>query len=302
MIQIGTRKSELALWQANQVKDHLKKIGYASKLVAIESLGDKNLVQPIYSMGIKGVFTKSLDIALINNKIDIAIHSLKDVPTILPKEIEISAYLKRDNPYDVVVYNPNFIDWDVSDTIGTGSLRRRAQWMRKFPKHKTENLRGNIQTRLNKLNKSKWGGAIFAKVGLERLDLLNENNYSVLEWMIPAPGQGIIGIASMKKNEKIAGIIKKLNCKETMLCAEIERNFLRTIQAGCSAPVGAYAYIKDKKIHFKTAIFSTEGKEAIFHEVEIPLHKAKGLGEKSAFQVLKKGGSKLMEKIKNQMR
>ena len=91
MIQIGTRKSELALWQANQVKDHLKKIGYASKLVAIESLGDKNLVQPIYSMGIRGVFTKSLDIALINNKIDIAIHSLKDVPTILPKEIEISA-------------------------------------------------------------------------------------------------------------------------------------------------------------------------------------------------------------------
>ena len=104
MIQIGTRKSELALWQANQVKDHLKKIGYASKLVAIESLGDKNLVQPIYSMGIRGVFTKSLDIALINNKIDIAIHSLKDVPTILPKEIEISAYLKRDNPYDIVVY------------------------------------------------------------------------------------------------------------------------------------------------------------------------------------------------------
>jgi len=111
MIQIGTRKSELALWQANQVKDHLKKIGHASKLVAIESLGDKNLVQPIYSMGIKGVFTKSLDIALINNKIDIAIHSLKDVPTILPKEIEISAYLKRDNPYDIVVYNPNFVDF-----------------------------------------------------------------------------------------------------------------------------------------------------------------------------------------------
>ena len=216
MIQVGTRKSTLALWQANQVRDHLKKIGYASKLVAIESLGDKNLVQPIYSMGIKGVFTKSLDIALLNNKIDIAIHSLKDVPTLLPKGIEISAYLKRDNPYDIVVHNPKFIDWDVCDTIGTGSLRRRAQWMRKFPKHKTENLRGNVQTRLNKLNKSKWGGAIFAKVGLQRLNLLNENSYSVLEWMIPAPGQGIIGIASMKKNEKIASIIKELNCEETM--------------------------------------------------------------------------------------
>ena len=302
MIQVGTRKSTLALWQANQVRDHLKKIGYASKLVAIESLGDKNLVQPIYSMGIKGVFTKSLDIALLNNKIDIAIHSLKDVPTLLPKGIEISAYLKRDNPYDIVVHNPKFIDWDVCDTIGTGSLRRRAQWMRKFPKHKTENLRGNVQTRLNKLNKSKWGGAIFAKVGLQRLNLLNENSYSVLEWMIPAPGQGIIGIASMKKNEKIASIIKELNCEETMLCAEIERNFLRTIQAGCSAPVGAYAYIKNKKINFKTGIFSTEGKEALFHEVEIPLDKSKGLGEKLAFQVLKKGGSKLKQKIKSQMR
>ena len=302
MIQIGTRKSALAQWQANQVRDRLNKIGYASRLIVIESFGDKNLVEPIYSMGIKGVFTKSLDTALLNKKIDIAIHSLKDIPTILPKEIEISAYLKRDNPYDIVVHNPKFVDWNVSHIVGTGSLRRRAQWMRKFPKHKTENLRGNIQTRLKKLKKSKWGGAIFAKVGLERLNLLNENTYSVLEWMIPAPGQGIIGIASMKKNEKIASIIKELNCEETMLCAEIERNFLRTIQAGCSAPVGAYAYIKNKKIHFKTGIFSIEGKEALLQEVEIPLHKAKGLGEKLAFQVLKKGGSKLMQKIKSQMR
>ena len=302
MILIGTRKSALAQWQANQVRDLLNKIGYASRLIVIESFGDKNLVEPIYSMGIKGVFTKSLDTALLNNKIDIAIHSLKDVPTLLPKEIEISAYLKRDNPYDIVVYNPNFIDWNVSDIIGTGSLRRRAQWMRKLPKHKAENLRGNIQTRLKKLNKSKWGGAIFAKVGLERLDLLNENSYSVLEWMIPAPGQGTIGIASMKKNKKIASIIKELNCEETMLCAEIERNFLRTIQAGCSAPVGAYACVKNQKINFKTGIFSIEGKDALFSEVDIPLDQAKGIGEKSAFQVLKKGGSKLMKKIKSQMR
>ena len=196
MVRIGTRKSALAIWQANQVKNGLEKNGYSSILIPIESTGDKELSKPIYEIGVQGVFTKNLDQALLDKKIDIAVHSLKDVPTLLPQEIEISACLKRGLVNDVLVYHPNFLNWEESNSVGTGSLRRKAQWLRKYPNHIIENLRGNLETRLEKMKKSSWGGAIFAQAGLDRLNLLDEK-FLVLDWMIPAPSQGIIGITSL---------------------------------------------------------------------------------------------------------
>ena len=172
MIRIGTRKSELALWQAKYVKDQLEKKGESCILVTIESSGDQNLLKPLHAMGIQGIFTKALDHALINGDIDIAVHSLKDVPTLLPKGIKISAHLKRGAANDVMVYQKKNIDWEKNNIIGTGSLRRKAQWLRKYPHHTTKNLRGNLQTRLEKLDNSKWGGAIFAQAGLERINLM----------------------------------------------------------------------------------------------------------------------------------
>ena len=301
MIRIGTRKSALAIWQATQVKKHLEKLGETCILVPIESRGDQDLIQPLYAMGIQGIFTKSLDSALLSQTIDIAVHSLKDVPTKLPEGIKISACLKRGPAHDVVVYHPDFFDWNQNTVIGTGSLRRKAQWLRKYPQHNTENLRGNLQKRLEKLNASSWGGAIFAQAGLVRMDLLKEN-FSLLDWMNPAPAQGIIGVASLKKDTALSNVVQQLNCEETSLCAEVERTFLNTLEGGCTAPIGAYAFIKEQKLHFQGGLFSLDGKKAIEYQTETSLEQGPAIGKEAALHILENGGAQLMQQIKSQLK
>lgn len=301
MIRLGTRKSALALWQANKVKEQLENLGQECILVPIESKGDQDLVQPLYAMGIQGIFTKNLDRALLDDTIDLAVHSLKDVPTLLPEGIEISAYLTRGAAKDVMVYHSEFTNWESHTQIGTGSLRRRAQWLRKYPEHHTENLRGNLQKRLEKLQKSNWGGAIFAQAGLERLELLTEK-YEVLDWMIPAPGQGIIGIASLTKKEALAQIVKQINCQKTALCAEIERSFLNTLEGGCTAPIGAFCYIENGIVYFEGGLFSLDGAQAIIEKTQRPEAKASKLGIEMAQQILNEGGERLMQQIKTQLK
>src|SRR5688572_19199786 len=174
-IRIGTRDSQLALWQANFVKDGLKKNNVDSVLVPIQSEGDKDLVSPLYEMGVQGIFTRSLDIALLDGRIDIAVHSMKDVPTKLPNGIMQAAVLERASYADVLVYknNPDFLsDRNGQAVIATSSIRRKAQWLNRYPNHRLENLRGNVNTRLRKLEENDWNGAIFAAAGLERINLL----------------------------------------------------------------------------------------------------------------------------------
>ena len=301
MIRLGTRKSALALWQANKIKELLENLGLDSVLVPIESKGDQDLIQPLYAMGIQGIFTKNLDRALLNDEIDIAVHSLKDVPTLLPEGIEIGACLRRGTAKDVMVYHSEFTNWENHTQIGTGSLRRSAQWLRKYPKHRTENLRGNIQKRLEKLQKSNWGGAVFAQAGLERLGLLNEK-YQVLDWMIPAPGQGIIGLANLTKNGTIGQIVKQINCEKTALCAKIERSFLNTLEGGCTAPIGAYCYIENEIVYFEGGLFSLDGAQALIEKTQRPATKASELGIEMAQQILNEGGKQLMKQIKNQLK
>jgi len=300
MIRIGTRKSELALWQANEVKAALELQGHRCELVLIESNGDQDLNQPLYAMGIQGIFTKTLDTALLNKKIDIAVHSLKDVPTLLPKGIQIKAVLSRGNPMDVLVYNTSFNAWETDASIGTGSLRRKAQWLRKYPNHKVENLRGNLQKRLEKLNNSEWSGAVFAQAGLERLDLLKVN-HEVLDWMLPAPSQGIVGIACLETNRALQEVLEKINCTTTAKCAHIERSFLNTLEGGCTAPIGAYAYFKNDKLYFKGGLFSLDGTIAILHEEATSSEQFEEAGIKAAHEILNKGGKELMHQIKSQL-
>lgn len=300
MIRIGTRKSELALWQANEVKAALELQGHRCELVLIESNGDQDLNQPLYAMGIQGIFTKTLDTALLNEKIDIAVHSLKDVPTLLPKGIQIKAVLSRGNPMDVLVYNTSFNAWETDASIGTGSLRRKAQWLRKNPNHKVENLRGNLQKRLEKLNNSEWSGAVFAQAGLERLDLLKVN-HEVLEWMLPAPSQGIVGIACLETNRALQEVLEKINCTTTAKCAHIERSFLNTLEGGCTAPIGAHAYFKNDKLYFKGGLFSLDGTIAILHEEATFSEQHEETGIKAAHEILNKGGKELMHQIKSQL-
>lgn len=300
MIRIGTRKSELALWQAKEVKAALELQGHRCELVLIESNGDQDLNQPLYAMGIQGIFTKTLDTALLNKKIDIAVHSLKDVPTLLPKGIQIKAVLSRGNPMDVLVYNTSFNAWETDASIGTGSLRRKAQWLRKNPNHKVENLRGNLQKRLEKLNNSEWSGAVFAQAGLERLDLLKVN-HEVLEWMLPAPSQGIVGIACLETNRALQEVLEKINCTTTAKCAHIERSFLNTLEGGCTAPIGAHAYFKNDKLYFKGGLFSLDGTIAILHEEATSSEQFEETGIKAAHEILNKGGKELMHQIKSQL-
>jgi hydroxymethylbilane synthase len=197
-IRIGTRESQLAVWQAMQVKEMLEVEGMAAVLVPIKSEGDIDLKTPLYEMGVQGIFTRSLDIALLNNTIDIAVHSMKDVPTQLPRGVAQAAVLKRGPVHDLLVYkgDADFLHHrDSAARIATSSIRRQAQWLHRYPHHQIHNLRGNVNTRLRKLAEEDWQAAIFAQAGLERIGLRPEKSI-VLEWMLPAPAQGAIVVAA----------------------------------------------------------------------------------------------------------
>ena len=193
-IRIGTRESQLAVWQATAVQQLLAENGFESELVYIKSEGDIDLQTPLYEIGVQGIFTRSLDIALLNNKIDIAVHSMKDVPVQLAKGIVQAAVLKRASYKDLFVYkeDDSFLqDHSSTAVIATSSVRRKAQWLRRYPNHTIENLRGNVNTRLQKVKDNHWQGAIFAAAGLERINLRPQNSIE-LDWMLPAPAQGAI--------------------------------------------------------------------------------------------------------------
>lgn len=299
-IKIGTRDSELALWQANTVKTKLEKLGYKTKLVPVKSTGDLVLDKPLYELGITGIFTKTLDIAMHNGTIDIAVHSMKDVPTSLPKNIVQAAVLERANVEDILIHKRlEFLD--TTGIIATGSLRRKAQWLNKYPSHRVVDLRGNVNTRLQKLADNNWNGAIFARAGLERINLKPENHI-VLDWMIPAPAQGAMVVVAMDDDEFSIKAISSLNHKDTEICTRIERDFLKELEGGCSAPIGALAKILDEKIYFKGALLSLDGKVKIEVETSVPIQNYKDFGILCAREVIENGGKELMKQIKEEMK
>lgn len=296
IIRIGTRSSELALWQANTVAKQLNDLGYKSEIVKIDSIGDIVLDKPLYELGITGVFTKNLDLALLNNEIDIAVHSSKDVPTKLPEGIVLAAYLKRGDFNDVLVIkeDENFFTKDTA-IIATGSLRRKAQWLYRYPHHEITGLRGNVITRLQKLEDNDWDGAIFAAAGLKRLKLLPEKEKHIkLDWMIPAPAQGAVMIVALEKNEELLEICKEINHQDTATCVKIEREFLRVLEGGCTAPIGALALIIKEELMFKGVLFSPDGKNKIEFSKSVELDKIGDLGAYAANYILERGGKKIM--------
>ena len=297
IIKIGTRDSELALWQANTVEKLLNDLGYKTQIIAVKSQGDLLLDKPLYELGITGIFTKTLDIAMINGEIDIAVHSMKDVPTALPIGMMQAAVLKRANEKDILVYNKNLDFLEDSGTIATGSLRRQAMWLNKYPNHKVVDLRGNVNTRMQKLQDNDWNGAIFAAAGLERLNLKPETNQT-LSWMIPAPAQGAMVIHAMQNDEFSKNAVAELNDLETDICTYIERQFLRTLEGGCTAPIGALATFDEDEISFKGILLSIDGKQKIEVEKVVPIQEWKKLGYNLAQEILNNGGIELMKKIK----
>ncbi len=301
MIRIGTRNSPLAMWQAKEVEQKLQNLGYETVLVPVLSSGDKNLNQPLYSLGITGVFTKDLDIALLNNEIDIAVHSLKDVPTILPQNIEVSAVLERDFPQDVLVRKSSSKNKDLAELkIATSSLRRRAFWSEKFPNTQFSDIRGNVQTRLKKLEEGDFDATLFSLAGIKRMEM--ELEYEMLDFMISAPSQGVVAISSRVDDVETKEILQKINHKTTQICVEIERNFLRTLEGGCTAPIGAIAVFEENKIKFSGRLNSLDGSKTINVVEEFEYDDSENYGKKFAEFVLENGGKEMMEEIKKQIK
>lgn len=302
-IRIGTRDSELALWQAHTVEKKLNDLGYKTQIIAVKSEGDLLLDKPLYELGITGIFTKTLDIAMINGQVDIAVHSMKDVPTALPTGIVQAAVLERANTLDILVHKGNLDFLENAGTIATGSLRRQAQWWNKYPNHTVVDLRGNVNTRMQKLQDSDWNGAVFAAAGLERINLKPEN-YINLDWMIPAPAQGAMLVVAMANDDFTKQAVAELNDIETEICTHIERQFLKTLEGGCTAPIGALAKYneKDDVIEFKGVLFSIDGKQKIEIEKSVPVDQWKKLGYESAQEILQNGGADLMKKIKETLK
>jgi len=303
-LKIGTRESELAVWQATQVQTLLQQQGITAELIFITSEGDTDLVTPLYEIGVQGIFTKTLDTALLNRRIDIAVHSMKDVPIQLPKGIKQAAVLERGSYKDLLVFKDKTVlnnwqmnslpeinvssplgDGGIKSTIATSSLRRRAQWLHRYPNHTIENLRGNVNTRLRKLKESNWDAAIFAVAGLERISLRPENSME-LDWMLPAPAQGAIMVVCREDDEDTFNACKAFNHKLTELCTKIERDFLKKLLGGCSTPISALAQINGDKILFEGNICSTDGRQKIDVKKEAAIKNSNELGTCAAEELL----------------
>lgn len=298
MLNLGTRKSKLALWQSHLVQNLLSELNVETNLIEIVSEGDKVLDTPLPLMGGKGVFTKALDDALLEGEIDFAVHSLKDVPTVLPEGIVMAAILSRASWEDVLVVRNNldFLNKDREMIIATSSNRRQSQWLRKYPNSKMVDIRGNVQTRIKKLRESNWDAAIFAAAGLERMDLHHEIAMR-LDWMLPAPGQGAIAIVCRDNDKDVFDVLHQLHDKETALCVNTERQYLNALNGGCTAPIGAYVQIKDDKVLFDSVLMDPLAKQEIRIQLEGDLTETPNLGLEASKIALEKGAREILDKL-----
>jgi hydroxymethylbilane synthase len=304
-IRIGTRDSQLALWQAGQVKRMLEDAGLNCELVPVKSDGDLDLVTPVYAMGVEGVFTKTLDASLLSNRVDIAVHSMKDVPTQLAAGIVQAAVLRRASYKDILVLKKEGTGMHIDEeraavTIATGSVRRKAQWLSRYPADAIVPLRGNVQTRLQKLSDHEWFGAIFAAAGLERIGS-RPGNAIDLDWMLPAPAQGAIMVVCREEDRELWASCAVMNDPVTALCVQQERDFLAALMGGCSTPISALAEYRDGNIVFKGNVFSVDGREKM--EIEKVMsaedREVQGLGAAAAKELLRSGADKIVARIRN---
>lgn len=298
MLNLGTRKSKLALWQSHLVQKLLSELNIETNLIEIVSEGDKVLDTPLPLMGGKGVFTKALDDALLDGGIDFAVHSLKDVPTVLPEGIVMAAILPRASWEDVLVVRTNldFLKEDREMIIATSSNRRQSQWLRKYPNSKMVDIRGNVQTRIKKLRESNWDAAIFAAAGLERMDLHHEIAQR-LDWMLPAPGQGAIAIVCRDNDKAVFNHLNQLHDAETALCVNTERQYLNALNGGCTAPIGAYVQLKDDKVFFDSVLMDPLAKTEIRIQLEGEQTSLPTLGLEASKIALSKGAKEILDKL-----
>lgn len=292
VVKIGTRGSQLALYQAHRVQDALARLGMPAQTVVIQTKGDRIQDRPLQSMG-TGIFTKALDDALLAGEVDLAVHSMKDVPTQLPAPMEAWAVLERGLPGDVLVgQDPS------STVVATGSIRRKAQWLHRHPDHTSVGLRGNVETRLAKVKSNPWRGGIFAAAGLDRLGLLKGlEGVEHLDWMVPAPAQGSILVVGLQGREDVKRAVVQLDHPDSSMAASIERAFLYALEGGCAAPIGAHARVQGPHVTFTGCLNSLDGQAELRIERTSEQAHAK-LGAAWAQELLSSGGQAIMHGIR----
>ena len=295
-IRIGTRASRLALWQAEFVAAELKKFFPALEieLVKIHTTGDKILDAPLAKIGGKGLFTKELELQMARGAIDLAVHSLKDVPTELPAGFQIAAITRRAQPFDAFVSNKfsSFNDLPSGAVVGTSSLRRAAQVLNLRPDLLIKNLRGNVETRLRKLDFGEFDAIILAAAGLERLGYSSRIG-ELMTQIIPAAGQGALAIEIRDDDEKIFSLVQVLNDAETCAAIAVEREFLSEVGGSCQIPVGVFARIVGGQMVVNALIASIDGQRVVRDSVSTSLEKIH-VGKKIAARLLKNGGQEIL--------
>lgn len=298
LIRIGTRESRLAVWQATTVSKLLQHHGYECELVYIKSEGDTDLKTPLYEIGVQGIFTKALDIALLNNEIDIAVHSLKDVPTVMAGTLVQAAVLPRASHFDVLVPGGGYSEDDVvtARVLATSSIRRKAQWLNRYGGDTFVNLRGNVNTRLKKVAESDWHGAIFAAAGLERINVKPDNAIT-LEWMLPAPAQGAVTAVCRESDSYCIEACAAINDDETAMCTGIERDFLRALMGGCTTPISAYARLEGSQLVFEGSLLSKDGKMKEEIRRVVGVGEVHNLGFEAGRDLLANGGQRILENM-----
>ena len=302
-IIIGTRDSKLALTQTQKVTQKLNSLHphIQFEVLNIKTKGDILQDHPIESSIDKGFFVKEIQEMLLKKKIDIAIHSLKDLPVDPIPGLEISAVLERDDPRDALVLNPKIqFNNDLNNlTISTSSNRRKSQLLKLYPEIKMKTIRGNVDTRIDKMEKGYCDGIIISAAALIRLGLQDRITYLFdNEEMICAPGQGTIALESREEDKGIKKIVNSINHKKTSICVEIERSFLKKLEGGCTAPIGAYAKVVEDKVLLIGIISSLNGKKHITNQALSEYTNSNKLGIELAKKMLLDGGDEILSEVR----
>jgi hydroxymethylbilane synthase len=297
MLTIGSRGSQLALWQARWIQSRLEALGHECRLEIIHTTGDKITDVALSKVGTKGLFTKEIEEALLEGTIDVAVHSLKDMPTELPAGLTLAAIPEREDPRDALVGRTLF-ELPQRAHIGTSSLRRAAQLRALRPDLEVENIRGNLDTRLRKLDEGKYDAIVLASAGLRRLGW--ENRIAELlnpEVMCPAVGQGALAVETRDDSGSAYQIATSLDYSESRIAVTAERAVLAALGGGCQVPIGALATVDAGSIYIRAIIVSPDGSQVIRKQASGPIVEAAALGQALGEQLLAAGGKQILESI-----
>lgn len=304
-LRIGTRGSALALWQANHVSALLRAAnqGLAVEIVTIKTTGDKIIDSPLAQVGGKGLFVKEIEEALLAGEVDLAVHSLKDVPAFFPEGLGLAAVLEREDPRDALLSRnaASLDDLPKGARVGTSSLRRQAQLLSVRPDIEIATLRGNVDTRVRKLDAGDYDAIVLAAAGLKRMGLAGRiSAFLDVETLLPAVGQGAIGIEMRVGDPETNGLVSSLDDPGTRTAVSAERAFLRRLEGGCQVPIAAHAIVSGGSLEISGLVASLDGRTVIRDQVSGAADQAEALGVMLAELVLDRGGREILEAVYQQ--